>query len=54
MESKFDKVYTIDNKMQIYFIGNAELRYDTNIIIVDSEYKKYFLSKIEFLLGKML
>ena len=50
MELKFDKVYTLDSKKQIYFSGNAELRYDTNIIIGDSEYKKYFLSKIEFLL----
>ena len=50
MELKFDKVYTLDSKKQIYFSGNAELRYDTNIIIGDIEYKKYFLSKIEFLL----
>ena len=50
MELKFDKVYTMEGKNKIYFKEDAELRYDSNIIIGDDKYKKYFLSKIDYLL----
>ena len=51
MEMKFDKVYIIEKDVYIsYYNENAELRYDSNIIIGDYSYGKYLLGKIDYLL----
>lgn len=50
MEMKFDKVYIINDDKTINFNVDAELRYDSKIIIADYEYKKNLLSKIDDLI----
>ena len=50
MEMKFDKVYINNNENKILLNTQAELRYDSNIIIGDLNYEKYILPKIDYLI----
>lgn len=50
MEMKFDNVYIINNDNKVNYSIEAELRYDSKIIVGDFEYRKYLLSKIDYLI----